>query len=174
MTEEEKNSPILGAIFFMVTVLFVGAIPYLIIHHLIDDPSAFGPFANEIDLSPLRDLLMRCIYLCPVMAVLSFFVGFFPKGSKKNTIARAVKVIASIGFVLYVTNLGKIGDIFIINKGGMEITIGMVLVLALVLMIIFRLLKLPIIYADYVDAQKESEKERENEYVDPWEGRRRT
>lgn len=157
MTKSEKDfrpRPFFATICAIFTLLLFGIIPYLIVMY-IDDPSIIPYNIDFIDISPLRDLFMRSVYFSPILCVLSFLANYYPLSSRYSLMFRILQIIVGIAFLLYVTNMGMIGEILTLHMNQTSLTIGVIFTTILGIMIALKLMKLIIIYADHKDLRDE-------------------
>ena len=157
MSRSEKDfrpRPFFATVCAIFTLLLFGVVPYLIVMW-IDDPSIIPYNVDFIDISPLRALFMRSVYFSPILAVLSFLANYYPLSSRYSLTFRILQIVVGIVFLLYVTNLGAIGDILTLHMNQTSMTIGVVFTTILGLMIALKLMKLIIIYADHKDLRDE-------------------
>ncbi len=160
-----EKKPVYATFRGILTFFLFGCIPYLIVMW-IDDPSIIPVNVDFLDISSLKDLLMRSVYMSPILAVVSFLAHYFPMSSRMNVTSRMLQIAVSIVYLIYVTNYGKIGDIVSLSISDINIDVGMTLTFMLVIMIVLKLLDLPIIYADYKDYRESDPKFKDRETKD--------
>ncbi|MBR2254399.1 MAG: hypothetical protein IJ856_01040 [Candidatus Methanomethylophilaceae archaeon] len=156
-----EKRPGKAAVHGIVTFLLLGVLPLLVVMW-IDGSLTLPVNIDFISLEHLRSLLMRSVYVSPIMAILSFLAFYYPRSERKHMLLRVLLLFASIGYLLFVTNMGRIGDAVILRIGDMEMTVGITLTLMVGILVGLKMLSIPIIYADYLDCE-EAELEHELE-----------
>ena len=146
----------LGLLAAGISMLFYVLLPYAI-KMLIKDPSMFGIDADPsgIDFSGVVAMLDRAMLLSPVMAVLSFIVGFHRRGDKNRVYAQIVRMVASYVGFLFIINFGNLGKVIGFDSDGSEFEVEAFFTGVIGVMALLNLLKIPIFYGEYRDNRED-------------------
>ncbi len=160
-TEEEeevriKKIRILGAIAgTIVAAIFYLAIPYWLQNYFIPNYKDYITADITIVWENIVPLLDRWFWAGIPMVVLGAITWMCPKGSRQRFITSTIYLAASIVWFVYVINFGDMSDLINVTYDGKTIEIGIVLTFMLYLLILFRALKILIIYGVYKDNRKD-------------------
>ena len=160
-TEEEeevriKKIRILGAIAgTVVAAIFYLAIPYWLQNYFIPNYKDYITADITIVWETIVPLLDRWFWAGIPMVVLGAITWMCPKGSRQRFITSTIYLAASIVWFVYVINFGDMSDLINVTYDGKTIEIGIVLTFMLYLLILFRALKILIIYGVYKDNRKD-------------------
>ena len=160
-TEEEeevriKKIRILGAIAgTIVAAIFYLGIPYYLQNYFIPNYKDYITADIVIVWENIVPLLDRWFYAGIPMVVLGAITWMCPKGSRQRFITSTIYLAASIVWFVYVINFGDMSDLINVTYDGKTIEIGIVLTFMLYLLILFRALKILIIYGVYKDNRKD-------------------
>ena len=160
-TEEEeeiriKKIRILGAIAgTVVAAIFYLAIPYWLQNYFIPNYKDYITADITIVWENIVPLLDRWFWAGIPMVVLGAITWMCPKGSRQRFITSTIYLAASIVWFVYVINFGDMSDLINVTYDGKTIEIGIVLTFMLYLLILFRALKILIIYGVYKDNRKD-------------------
>lgn len=140
---------ILGALFYV-------GLPYAMLNYVIPEQLIEKAVAGlTIDWTNIIPLFERWMMAGIPMAVLSFVVWLFPKGSKARLLSSAVYLLASIVWLVYVMNFGDLTNLAVITYNGTSYGFGILLTGFMYLLIFFKCLKLLTVYAVYRDNRSE-------------------
>lgn len=147
--EEERRehmvNPVKGATGVIGAALFYVVLPYVAIAYLL------SMIEGVMETEGVEELLWRWIYLGIPIVIVAFPKNYYPKGSYGRLGAWIATTALSIAWVLYVLNFGDLSDIFSLSMSGSVISLDMSIAGLLIVMIIFRILKLVIAICDHVD-----------------------
>ncbi len=145
-----------GILAAVISLLFYLLLPYAITA-FIKDPSAFGVDMDTsgIDFSGVEAMMRRAMMLSPVMAALSFVVGFHRRGDKRRIYAQTVRLVASYVGFLFIINFGSLGKVIGFEAGGSEYDVEAFFTGVIGVMALLNLLKIPIFYGEYRDNRED-------------------
>ena len=146
----------LGLLAAGISMLFYVLLPYAI-KMLIKDPSMFCIDADPsgIDFAGVEAMLDRAMLLSPVMAVMSFIVGFHRRGDKNRIYAQIVRMAVSYVGFLFIINFGSLGKVIGFNSEGSEFVVEAFFTGVIGVMALLNLLKIPIFYGEYRDNRED-------------------
>ena len=142
---------IVGAIF--AAIFYVG-IPYAMIHFV--EPN-FDKYMEQYNLNlqivwtNLIPLFERWMYAGIPMVVLGALTWSFPKGSRQRFLMSVIYLAGSIVWLLYVLNFGDLTNLISVTYDDNTFELGMVLTFLLYLLVLFRALKILIVFGVYKD-----------------------
>lgn len=142
---------IVGAI--VAAVFYIG-IPYAMINYVEPNFDSYMEQLNvdlQIVWTNLIPLFERWMYAGVPMVVLGALTWSFPKGSRQRFLMSTIYLVASIGWLLYVLNFGALPDLISVTVDGNTYEFGLVLTFLLYLMVLFRALKILILFGVYKD-----------------------
>lgn len=154
---EGKRIHIIKAVFGLIlgAIFYVG-IPYAMINYVIPEHLIENAIPGlVIDWTNITPLFERWLYAGIPMAVISFFVWIFPKGSRARFFSSSIYLLASIGWLVYVMNFGNLDNLAVITYNGTTYAFGIILTGFMYLLIFFKCLKLLTVYAVYKDNRSE-------------------
>ena len=146
---------IVGAI--VAAVFYIG-IPYGMIHYV--EPN-FDTYMEQFNLNlhivwtNLTPLFERWMYAGTPMVVLGALTWSCPKGSRHRFVMSTIYLAASIVWLLYVLNFGDLSELVAVTYDGYTYEIGMVLTFLLYLMVLFRALKILLLFGVYKDERED-------------------
>ena len=164
MTQEEeevhiKKVRIMGFIAgAIVAAVFYVGIPYAMIHYV--EPN-FETYMEQLELdlqvvwTNLIPLFERWMYAGIPMVVLGALTWSFPKGSRQRFVMSTIYLAASIVWLLYVLNFGDLSNMISVTYDENTIELGIVLTFLLYLMVLFRALKILILFGVYKDKRED-------------------
>ena len=164
MTEEEeevhiKKVRILGFIVgAIVGAIFYIGIPYGMIHYV--EPN-FDTYMEQFNLdiqvvwTNLIPLFERWLYAGVPMVVLGALTWSCPKGSRHRFVMSVIYLAASIVWLLYVLNFGDLSNLISVTYDDNTFELGVVLTFLLYLMVLFRALKILILFGVYKDRRED-------------------
>ena len=140
---------IVGAVFYI-------GIPYAMIHYV--EPN-FDSYMEQLNVDlhiawdSLTPLFERWMYAGVPMTLLGALTWSCPKGSRQRFFMSTVYLAASIVWLLYVLNFGVLPDLISITVDGNTYEFGLVLYFLLYLIVLFRALKILILFGVYKDSR---------------------
>ncbi len=134
-----------GLLSSVVTLIAVTIVP-LVLSNLLN-----GFDSATVDISEIERLLSRAGYLGVILTIAAFPKGFYEKGNKGRVAAWVVYTVLSVIWLLILLDFGNIGNILI----GDEMVLTVSLTGAMGLIIVFKLLKLVVVYGDHRDHRAE-------------------
>ena len=146
---------IVGAI--VAAVFYIG-IPYGMIHYV--EPN-FDTYMEQFNLdlqivwTNLIPLFERWLYAGVPMVVLGALTWSCPKGSRHRFIMSVIYLAASIVWLLYVLNFGDLSNLISVTYDDNTFELGVVLTFLLYLMVLFRALKILILFGVYKDRRED-------------------
>lgn len=114
-----------------------------------------GRLGITVDLSGLEDVLVRLAMASPVMAIAAFPAGYYAKGNRARPVAWAVYTVVFVVVILFATGFGSIEGLVTIENGDVGMTVGITVLGLIGVLILFRLLKLVVIFMDNRDHREE-------------------
>ena len=145
---------IIGAI--VAAIYYVG-IPYAMIYYVEPNFDSYMEQANlnlDIVWTNLIPLFERWMYAGIPMVVLGAFTWSFPKGSRQRFVMSVIYLAGSIIWLLYVLNFGDLTNLISVTYDDNTFELGMVLTFLLYLIVLFRALKILILFGVYKDERK--------------------
>ena len=142
---------IVGAI---VAAIFYVGIPYAMIHYVEPNFKSYMEQFNlnlQIAWTNLIPLFERWLYAGIPMVVLGAITWSFPKGSRHRFLMSVIYLAGSIVWLLYVLNFGDLSNLISVTYDGNTFELGIVLTFLLYLMVLFRALKILVLYGVYKD-----------------------
>ena len=160
LSEEEeikvKKIRILGAIAgTIVAAAFYLGIPYYLQNYFIPNYKDYITADITIVWENIVPLLDRWFYAGIPMVVLGAITWMCPKGSRQRLVASSIYLAASIVWFVYVINFGDMSGLINVTYDGKTVEIGIVLTFMLYLIILFRALKILILYGVYKDNRRD-------------------
>ena len=164
MTQEEeevhiKKVRIMGFIAgAIVAAVFYIGIPYGMIHYV--EPN-FDKYMEQFNLNlhivwtNLIPLFERWMYAGTPMVVLGALTWSCPKGSRHRFLMSVIYLAASIVWLLYVLNFGDLSNLISVTYDDHTFELGIVLTFLLYLMVLFRALKILILFGVYKDSRED-------------------
>ena len=99
----------------------------------------------------LIPLFERWMYAGIPMVVLGALTWSFPKGSRQRFLMSVIYLAGSIVWLLYVLNFGDLTNLISVTYDDNTFELGMVLTFLLYLLVLFRALKILIVFGVYKD-----------------------
>jgi len=142
---------IVGAI---VAAIFYIGVPYAMMYYVEPNFDTYMEQFNlnlQISWTNLHLLFERWLYAGIPMVVLGAFTWSFPKGSRQRFVMSVIYLAGSIIWLLYVLNFGDLSNLISVTYDGNTFELGIVLTFLLYLMVLFRALKILILFGVYKD-----------------------
>lgn len=134
------------------STIFNVLIPMLLLN-VLSKGTVFNIDLSAIDMAGVELILNNILLLSPVMIALSVLAALFRKGDIRRVVFGSAKGFFRIVWILFITNMGHIENLFSSDQLGMSI--GIVITGLVGIMVLFAGTRCIIEYCDYKDHHEE-------------------